>query len=104
MPKIENNETLYSGPGKLCYDQLLPNLTQHSSLATLAPSAIFLPEDNAALLGLRPRRATDREVGLRGACQRPDITYTKRVILYPKTIKIVWVCRSPIGHSISSQK
>ena len=73
MPKIENNETLYSGPGKLCYDQLLPNLTQHSSLATLAPSAIFLPEDNAALLGLRPRHATDREVGLRGACQRPDM-------------------------------
>ena len=27
-----------------------------------------------------------------------NITYTKTVILDPKTIKIVWVCRSLIGH------
>jgi len=73
LPKKQFCIFLYRGLASWYLIFSILDITQHSSLATLAPSAVFLPEDNAALLGLRPRRAFDKKVGLRGACQRPDI-------------------------------
>ena len=72
MAKTKNTKTLYSGPGKLKLGFLADGVNAALVARYAHSECNFLPEDNAALLGLRPRRATDRVVGLRGACQRPD--------------------------------